>query len=199
MMDRFRDVKAIVLSLLGIVLAIGAMVQGNVLLSLALMGATVLVVAAWMLGFWEALASPGYREAAAAVGIVAALAQLSGSPAADGCRQRAQGALMLDFMQMSMQTQIHQLSPAERSLIEEAAEACMLQPARDQIEATSASTKALYQSPSGLIVDTAVTAAKGKPKDAPKVCLDYYRELRAARPDLFLMFEREHACVLARS
>jgi hypothetical protein len=183
--------------LASIALLTGLVMAGIYLFAAHFLGAVVFFVAGilgaiFTLVGWSAFEATWYQFSCGIFTLFCIMASFQLSPAPQFDVQRAQFGLMSTLLNITNVSLRQPLDGRERALAEKAITVCGQQGNADFQDLTIDLEKALRFGPIMTLFDGMATLAQG---DRPMRCLDYYRELRKTRPDLFRGFEKENPVV----
>jgi len=189
----FRLALGVVAFLAGLVLAVIAAFEGRFLGGAGFVAAGIALAVTVV--FWELWMSPGYWIApvcATALTFFSIGDVLTSSHAVNFNEIEAQN----DFMSLiiNLQGGLSPMNLREKRLVEAAFKVCVLQGIQDQQELVIGAQKAIYFGSAMTLVDGVNSALTS---EHPSRCLDYYRELRKTKPQIFVNFERNHPWLLA--
>lgn len=189
-----RLVALVIASLAGLVLAIIAGFDGRY------WGAACFLVAGVTWGLTLAIFDVVYNEPGLLIIPVLALATTGLSIADVFSSSNALNAKLVDAQTdlvkilMEADGPFTSLSGVEKKLVNKAFITCAIQDKVDALDLAVGAYKAVYFGPALTVAD-GINSAMSAPQ--PVRCLDYYRELRKTRPELFTQFEKDHSWLIA--
>lgn len=158
-----RRICAGVLFIVGLVLALMSLLDGHVVIALALAMAAVYVGIGVVIGVTTALENPGFKFAAAFIGLIGIVGVFMYSRGLNPTLASAHTAAMNDFLRIDFRC--HDASKELLDIQEFGIKACALQNNSDQMASVVDLTKALHLGPTSSLADSAISRAGSSTPD----------------------------------
>lgn len=177
-MSRFYFASAI--ALLGVVLAVISLIQGQAVTALALALAGIYCGLGVVLEVRQSISNPLFQAAAAIIGAIGLFAVFLYHPSFDTKLKEAHSAALSSFVQMEIYCKPMPLELQNISYF--GLKACSAQDTANQMSATLELAKGLYFGPTLSIADSAYSATNAPAKD---YCALAYKAAEAVCPNAF--------------
>lgn len=181
-----RLICAGVLLIVGLVLAVMSLLDGQAVIALALAMAAIYVGIGVVIGVTTALESPGFKFAAAFIGLVGIVGVFMYSRGLNPNLASAHAGALNDFLYID--SQCRRAPPELRDITKFGIKACALQNNSDQMASVVDLAKALHLGPTSSLADSAISrAGTSTPdycavafKEAEKLCQTAFPSLSSA-------------------